>query len=117
MTNVYLTQSGSFTASHGHGGSLAEASHTHTFTYEITFYGPLNKEGYLIDFRVLQDFFAREINAHFSGKSLNDFFPNPTTETLCIWLFDTVRQKFPQLCEVKLAEEPDRWITYRGDTK
>lgn len=115
MTNVYLTQCGHFTATHGHGGTLAEAPHAHTFAYEITFYGPLNKEGYLIDFRVLQDFFARKLNARLEGANLNQLFENPTTETLAIWIFNTVQKNFPQIYQVKLAEEKDRWITYKGE--
>ena len=114
MSQVYLTQCGSFTASHGHGGSLAEASHTHTFTYEITFYGPLNAEGYLIDFRALQDFFSKHISAHLNEMNLNDLLRNPTTEELAIWIFNTVRKTFPQIYSVKLAEAPDRWIVYKG---
>lgn len=117
MTHVYLTQCGKFTATHGHGGTLAEEAHNHEFAYEITFYGPLNAEGYLIDFRVLQDFFAQQINAHLNGTNLNTLFQNPTTESLCIWIFDTVRKKFPQLYQVKLSEAPDRWIAYRGENK
>lgn len=115
MTQVYLTQCGSFTASHGHGGQLAEESHTHTFTYEVTFHGPLNEEGYFIDFRVLQDFFAREITARLDGADLNTLFKNPTTEALAVWIFDTVRAQFTQVSGVKVAEEPDRWITYTGE--
>ncbi len=115
MTNVYLTQCGSFTASHGHGGTLAEEAHTHEFCYEVTFYGPLNNEGYLIDFRALQDYFAREINARLQEANLNQLFKNPTTEALAVWLFQQVRQKFPQIYQVKVAEEKDRWITYRGE--
>ena len=115
MTQVYLTQCGSFTAAHGHGGTLAEESHTHTFTYEITFHGPLNKEGYLIDFRALQDFFTREINARLEGADLNSLFENPTTEALAVWLFDTIQNQFSQLSSVKVAEAPDRWITYTGE--
>ena len=117
MTNVYLTQCGQFTASHGHGGTLAEDPHSHEFAYEITFYGPLNNEGYLIDFRVLQDFFAQQINARLNGADLNTLFQNPTTENLCVWIFDTVQKKFPQLYQVKLSEEPDRSVTYRGENK
>ena len=115
MTQVYLTQCGSFTAAHGHGGTLAEKSHTHTFSYEVTFHGPLNKEGYLIDFRILQDFFAREINARLEGADLNKLFENPTTETLSVWIFDTIKKQFPQVSGVKVAEAPDRWITYTGE--
>ena len=115
MAQVYLTQCGQFTATHGHGGTLAEDPHTHTFTYEITFHGPLNAEGYLIDFCALQNYFAREINARLEGANLNKLFENPTTETLAIWIFNTVKERFSQLCSVKLSEEKDRWITYRGE--
>lgn len=115
MTKVYLTQCGQFTATHGHSGTLNEATHAHTFAYETTFYGPLNNEGYLIDFRVLQDFLARHITAHLDGADLNTLFPTPTTEELAVWIFDTVHAKFPQLCAVKVAEEKDRWIEYRGE--
>ena len=97
MTNVYLTQCAHFTATHGHEGSLNEAPHPHTFTYEVTFYGPLNNEGYLIDFRVLQDFFAREINTRLEGTNLNTLLNNPTTEALAVWIFNTVQQQFPQM--------------------
>jgi 6-pyruvoyl-tetrahydropterin synthase len=94
---------------------LAEDSHKHTFEYEITFYGPLNAEGYLIDFRLLQDFFAQEIHARLHGADLNTLFQNPTTEALSIWIFDLVKAQFPQVYSVKVAEEKDRWIEYRGE--
>ena len=115
MTQVYLTQCGSFTASHGHGGTLAEASHTHTFTYEVTFHGPLNEEGYLIDFRALQDFLGAHVAGKLNGADLNKLFENPTTEALAVWIFDTVKKTFPQISGVKVAEAPDRWITYTGE--
>ena len=115
MTQVYLTQCGRFTATHHHGGTLAEGPHPHTFAYEITFHGPLNEEGYLIDFRVLQDFLAREISAHLNSTDLNTLFENPTTEALAIWIFNTVKKQFPQLVSVKVCEAPDRWITYTGE--
>lgn len=116
MTRVYLTQCGRFTAAHHHGGTLNEGPHTHTFTFEATFYGPLNKEGYLIDFRALQDFFAREISARLHQTDLNTLLKNPTTEELALYLFRQIAEKFPQLHHLKVAEEPDRWITlYQGD--
>ena len=115
MTQVYLTQCGQFTASHGHRGTLAEETHTHTFTYEITFRGPLNEEGFLLDFRALQDAFSRKINTALHRADLNKLFENPTTEILAVWIFNTVKQQFPQVHSVKLAEDKDRWITYTGE--
>ena len=115
MPNVYLTHTGSFTARHGHSGTLAEDIHPHTFTYEITLYGPLNKEGYLVDFRQIAIVLKEKINCKLAGKILNDLFEMPTTEILCIWLFKELKKEFSQLKSVKLAEAPDRWITYQGE--
>lgn len=115
MTCVSLTQTGRFTARHGHGGALNEKAHTHTFGYEATFYGPLNAEGYLIDFRDISRTFDTLINARFEGKDLGEFFPNPTTEALALWIFDALKAVYPQLVSVKVSEAPDRWITYQGE--
>lgn len=115
MTQVLLTQTGFFTASHGHGGTLAEAAHSHTFRYEITFRGPLNDEGYLLDFRDLAEVFSKEINARFEGKDLGLFFKNPTTEAVCIWIYGRINELLPHLYSVKVAEAEDRWIEYRGE--
>ena len=116
MTRVYLTQCAQFTATHHHGGTLAEGPHTHTFTFQATFYGPLNDEGYLIDFRVLQDFFTRQIAKRLNGADLNTLLKNPTTEQLALYLFNVISKQFPQLHHLKVAEEPDRWITlYKED--
>ena len=115
MANVYLTHTGSFTARHGHGGTLAEDIHPHTFTYEVTFYGPLNAEGYLLDFREIARELKEKINTPLENRTLNDLFENPTTENICIWIFNTLRPTFAQLVSVKLAEAPDRWVTYQGE--
>lgn len=115
MTRVYLTQTGSFTARHSHTGMLAEEMHEHTFQYEVTFYGPLNDEGYLLDFRRVAATLHGRIDAALHGKNLGAFLPYPTTEAICVWIFNTLKNKLPFLYSVKLAEEPDRWITYKGE--
>jgi 6-pyruvoyltetrahydropterin/6-carboxytetrahydropterin synthase len=115
MTCVYLTQTGSFTARHSHKGTLAEEMHVHTFQYEVTFYGPLNEEGYLIDFRQVAATLRTEIDIPLHEKDLGTFLPNPTTEAVCIWIFNTLQKTLPFLYSVKVAEEPDRWITYTGE--
>jgi len=114
MTHVYLSQKGSFTASHSHSGTLAEKSHVHRFTYEVTFYGPLNEEGYLLDFREVKKVLTKVI-LPLKEKNLSTLFTNPTTETICLWIYKEVSKYLPHLYSVKLAEAPDRWITYKGD--
>ncbi len=115
MKKVYLTQCGTFTAAHSHDGVLNEPNHEHQFTYQVTFYGPLNSEGFLIDFREVQQFLQTYINDRLHHADLNAHFPYPTTENVAVWLFDTVRAKFPQLVRVRVAEDADRWIEYEGE--
>ncbi len=115
MTQIYLTQCGRFTARHGHDGTLNEVIHQHTFHYEVTFYGPINGEGYLLDFRQLADTFKKELESHLDGSDLGTFLPRPTTEALCVWIYNRLKERLPHLYSVKVAEEPDRWVEYRGD--
>ena len=109
MTHVYLTQTGNFTAQHSHQGTLAEGLHTHQFIYEVTFYGPLNKEGYLLDFRDVQQQLEKIVSP-LKNKDLSQLFKNPTTENICIWLYNQASHKMPYVKSVRVAEEPDRWI-------
>lgn len=115
MKKVYLTQCSSFTAAHSHDGILNEPNHEHRFSYQVTFYGPLNSEGFLIDFREVQQFLQTHINNYLNHADLNALFPYPTTENLAIWIFDAIRTQFPQLYCVRVAEEADRWIEYKGE--
>lgn len=115
MSRVYLTQVSAFTATHSHGGTLSEGPHAHRFQYEATFYGPLNAEAYLLDFRQLQDTFRRLIDQELEGTDLSLIITQPTTEALAIWIYQRLKAVYPQLTQVKVAEEPDRWIVYKGD--
>lgn len=115
MKKVYLTQCGEFTAAHSHDGTLNEPSHEHHFSYQVTFYGPLNNEGYLIDFREVQQFLQTHISTYLDHADLNALFPYPTTENLAIWIFNTARAHFTQLVRVRVYEAPDRWTEYSGE--
>lgn len=115
MKKISLTQTGSFTATHSHGGALNEPCHTHTFTYQVTFYGPVNAEGFLIDFRQVQQFLHTHVYARLNQADLNSLFSHPTTENLAIWIFDTVRAHFAQLVRVRVYEAADRWAEYSGE--
>lgn len=115
MTKVYQTQTGAFTASHSHEGTLNEAAHSHHFTYEVTFHGPLNQEGFLLDFRPVAKLLETEIDQRLQGSDLGVILKNPTTEALAIWIYNRVNQHLPHVFSVKVAEEPNRWITYQGE--
>lgn len=115
MKQITLTQCSAFTARHGHGGALNEESHEHHFTYRVVFKGPLNAEGFLIDFREVQQFLHEHINAVLNQADLNTLFTHPTTENIAIWIFEKTHTRFPQLLHVRVAEAPDRWAEYAGE--
>lgn len=115
MSKVYLTQAGSFHAMHSHDGTLAEAVHDHLFHYEATFYGDINEECFLIDFRQISSLFKNELEKQLDGSDLTTFLPFPTSESLAIWLYERIKAKMPQLFSVKVAEAQDRWVEYRGE--
>lgn len=115
MKKISLTQCGEFTAAHSHDGTLNEPSHEHHFTYQVTFFGPLNSEGFLIDFREVAQFLQTHINSYLDHADLNALFPYPTTENLAIWIFEHVRAQYPQLVRVRVYEAPDRWADYNGE--
>ena len=99
-----ITVSSAFTASHWHDKTLSEPPHSHDFEYEITFCGPLNSEGYLIDFRKAEAALKR-INAKFEGRTLNDILPCPTAESLALRLLQETKKIFPQAAKIKLKEK------------
>ena len=115
MSKVYLTQCGAFTAKHGHDGTLSDAVHLHRVHSAITFYGPANAEGYLIDFGALADTFKKELEGRVEGSDLGTFLPQPTTEALAVWMYTRIKERLPHLYSVKVSEEQDRGREYRGE--
>jgi len=106
MKNKILSISvcSSFTAAHRHDKSLLENLHSHNFKYKVTLKGPLNDEGFVVDFRKLEES-LKELNASFEGKTLNEILRYPTTENLAIYIFEKVAAKYPQTSKVEIEEK------------
>ncbi|HUT85204.1 MAG TPA: 6-carboxytetrahydropterin synthase [Elusimicrobiales bacterium] len=115
MKTIYLTKKSRFTASHHHDGSLNEGEHKHIFEYEITLSGKINKEGFLVDFRQVKKHLAEKINKVLGGTSLNTVLPNPTTENVAIWIYETLKPVYKDMMSsVCVYETKDSCITYYG---
>lgn len=104
----------SFTAAHWHDKTLSEAAHTHNFKYEVYLSGPLNEEGYLVDFRKLEER-LNILSKSLEGRLLNDILRNPTTENLACWLFYEVKKTFPQIKKVTVREKENYFAAYEED--
>ena len=111
MKDIKISIKSLFRASHYHEGSLNEPVHDHTFVYIVTLKGPLNAEGFLIDFRKVEEF-LHELNKSLSFKVLNKIIPNSTTENVAIFLFNKVKEKFPQICKIQVFEKENYSVTY-----
>ena len=113
MKDIEISVKSQFCASHYHKGSLSEPLHNHTFNYIVTLKGPLNNEGFLVDFREVERFLF-DLNKTFSYKILNKIIPNSTTENIAILLFDKMKEKFPQTCKIQVFEKENYSVTYEG---
>lgn len=113
MKNIKISIQSQFRASHYHRGSLSEPLHDHTFKYIITLKGPLNEEGFLVDFREVENYLY-ELNKNLSMKVLNQIIPLSTTEAVAVFLFDKIKEKFPQICKIQIFEKENCSVTYEG---
>ena len=97
---------------HGHG---------HNYTMEITVSGPVDQRtGMVCNLADLDGFVERELLARYDRENLNvlqEFVAKvPTTENLCIELFEKVQRGFPHahLERVRLEETMLNSFEYRG---
>lgn len=109
--NATIWVSSAFKAFHYHGGALNEGKHPHDFKYKIFLKGPLNKEGFLVDFREVEKL-LNTINAHLENQILNNIIPPATTEILAIYLFEEIKKTFPQICRIELNEKENYGAVY-----
>lgn len=106
-----ITVSSAFSAEHSHDKTLNEAIHRHDFKYEITLRAPLNEEGYIEDFRKVENL-LKEINSKLEGRNLNEILPLPTTENLAYHIFREVKKVFPSTVRITLREKENYSATY-----
>lgn len=81
--------------------------HGHSFKITLVLRGPLNEQGWLVDFNDISRI-VKPVIASIDHQLLNEVkgLENPTSENLCKWLFDKIKPGLPQLCQVTVAETP-----------
>ena len=90
--------------------------HGHSFKVEIVVRGPCDsKMGWLIDYAEISAAFKplwRKLDHNF----LNDIpgLENPTSENVAAWIWNRLKPKLPELCEVVVAETCTAQCVYRG---
>ena len=109
--NFSITVSSAFGAFHSHDKTLSEPLHRHDFKYDITLRASLNEEGYIEDFRKVEDL-LKKINVKLEGRSLNEILPLPTTENLAYYIFREVKEVFPSAVRITLREKENYSASY-----
>lgn len=90
--------------------------HGHSYRIEVTVRGPVDEEtGWLIDFYDM-DQAVTPIILVLDHRLLNDIpdLENPTSERLCQYLWQRLRDALPGLSAITVYETVDSRCTYRG---
>lgn len=88
--------------------------HGHSFVIWLTFHGPIKQpQGWLIDYNDIQQK-VNPIIKQIDHKLLNNIsgLENPTTENLCIWLFEKIQKLLPEITRVTIKETPATECSY-----
>jgi 6-pyruvoyltetrahydropterin/6-carboxytetrahydropterin synthase len=99
-----------------------EKLHGHTYFLSVSVDGAKNKEtGLVMDFLELKNIVKATILRKLDHSYLNDFFSNPTTETVAEWIFSSLKplleSEMYHLYEVKLSETATSHVIIRNQTQ
>lgn len=116
-----------FSASHIlHGladGHPCGRIHGHNYTVRVELAGPLDRHGFILDYRALTPF-KTWLDDTLDHRHLNhvmpDTYSNPSAENLAHWLHrqlvTVIELPAGVTASVSVSETPKTWATYRFDT-
>jgi 6-pyruvoyltetrahydropterin/6-carboxytetrahydropterin synthase len=90
--------------------------HGHSFEIIIKVKGDIDKKsGFVIDFEDIQNSF-NPIGSLLDHSYLNDIegLENPTSENLCIYIWDAIKTSLPNIFEIEIKETKLTGCVYRG---
>jgi len=90
--------------------------HGHSYKLRVSLDVPIDRHsGMTYDFMDLDRLVRERVLTHLDHKNVNDLIENPTAEHIILWIWGQLNGKVPGLCELRLAETDDCWVTYRGE--
>lgn len=102
MSEISVTRRFSFPAAHFlpcHSGKCKNV-HGHTYVLEVELSGPIIKEGsssgMICDFKEFKQIVEETIVDLYDHCLLNDYYPLPTAELMCLDMFQQLKEKFKQ---------------------
>lgn len=94
-----LTREFSFEAAHNlewHKGKCHDI-HGHSYKLFITLEGQLNDNDVVIDFSDFKKIVNKNVIDKLDHKYINDIIPNPTAESMTLWIADQIKGEFGNL--------------------
>lgn len=84
--------------------------HGHSYELTVSVSGRVSKKyGWVTDFSVL-DAYVKPLVDALDHHTLNDTIPNPTSENLCLWFADALRDLNPSAIEIsETRKSRARW--------
>ncbi len=90
--------------------------HGHNYKLQVTVEGaPDAWSGMLIDFTDLKRVVGEAVLSRVDHQDLNGIMENPTAENLAVWIWKQLVPAVKGLREVRLFEQDDCWVAYRGE--
>tara|TARA_Y100001960_G_C14382157_1_gene684382 strand:- start:379 stop:687 length:309 start_codon:yes stop_codon:yes gene_type:complete len=96
---------------------ICKQVHGHTFNLTIYVENKINnKTGFVIDFFDIDNIFNTHIMPNIDHKYLNKIkgLENPTSEHLCLWIWENLKPHISGLIKIKLSEDHGTGIIYKG---
>ncbi len=114
MDIMLVTKEFEFDAAHNlkDYNGRCEKLHGHRWKIQVTLQAPVNKNGIAFDFVKLKKIVEEKIITKLDHSYLNDFFSQPSTENIALWIWKELKEL--PLYEVKVWESPTSFVTYRG---
>lgn len=106
---VSVTLAFTFHAAHvlpWHPGKCARL-HGHTYRVEVQTEGPLNENGIVVDFDLLEETLQARVFEKLDHTLLNDTLPNPTAELIGVHIMDEAERHGIVLKTVQVWETPN----------
>ena len=123
MEEVEIIKEYKFDAAHflprAPDGHKCRRMHGHTFRFKIHVKGPVQKEGWVMDFGDISRVVKPIIEESLDHYTLNDIpgLENPTSEMLAIWLWEKIRTDLPLLNKITVYETCTSYCEYHGPGK
>jgi 6-pyruvoyltetrahydropterin/6-carboxytetrahydropterin synthase len=90
--------------------------HGHNYKIRVTMSGLHDvKTGMVYDFGELQKVVQREVMPSCDHQTLNDIMENPTAENMIAWIWDKLAPHVPGLKELRLWENAEYCVIFRGE--